>query len=378
MPVDFARGPASQAPFEAGLLPLAQKEDLCRSLLAEFGATSIRERVSDHELIHGCLIDPTHRDQARNPTASLNYEKLTYRCLGCGARGGLLWFIATCRGGSSQEAGRWLAQTVGTDGQVMELADLMRYLDAVYANRKARPTIPTYSERMLAPWSLIHPYLTDPVSQGGRGIPESTVRALRLGYASDYKIGERADKSPITSERIVLPHFWKGDLVGWQTRRLDARDGTAKYLSSPDFPKDSTLYNYDPRATTAVVVESMMSVAAHLHALPQMEATFGASVTDTQVRLLAKHPTVVLFFDNDKAGWSATEQVGAELARSATVFVVDNPFAADPGDMTTADVVDLVSHDLIPFAVWRRPSVLHCYRCGHAAHDGHCRGEEVN
>lgn len=388
MPVQFARGPASQAPFEAALLPLAQKEDLCRSLLAEFGVASIRERASDHELIHGCLIDPTHRDQSRNPTASLNYEKLTYRCLGCGARGGLLWLIATCRGGSSHEAGRWLAQTVGSDGQVMDLGDLMRYLDAVYATRKTKPTIPVYSERMLEPWDLVHPYLTDPIEMGGRGIPWDNVTTLRLGYAEAYKIGERLDKTPITSERIVLPHFWKGDLVGWQTRRLDARDGTPKYLSSPDFPKDSTLYNYQPRAERAVVVESMMSVAAHLHALPQMEATFGANLTDAQVRLLSKHPVVVLFFDNDKAGWQAVEGydtldrrgrvvehqegLGERLGRTSTVYVVDNPYAADPGDMATEDVLDLVTNHLVPFAAWQRPQVLRCYRCKQTAHDGTC------
>jgi hypothetical protein len=387
MPVTYSRGvPPKGGPFEAGMLPLSQKEDLCRSLLAEFGVTNVRERVSDHELIHACLIDPTHTRQASEPTASLNYEKLAYRCLGCGARGGLLWFIATCRQETSVEARRWLSQTVGTDGQVMDIADLMRYLDAVYDVKKTKAMIPAYSQRMLDPWALVHPYLTDPKAEGGRGIPEENVRLLRLGYAEEYKVGETPDKRPITSERIVLPHFWKGDLVGWQTRRL-ASDGTPKYLSSPDFPKDQTIYNYQPRNERAVVVESMMSVATHVHALPEMEATFGASVTDTQVRLLAKHPTVVLWMDNDKAGWDAidgydqvnakgrvtghTPGLGELLARTCNVLVVDSPYAADAGDISTEDALALVN-SAIPYSAWTRPTTLLCYACKEVAHDGAC------
>jgi hypothetical protein len=389
MPVSFSRGaPAASGPFEAALLPDAAKEELCRSLLAEFGINNIRTREPDGELIHACLIDPTHRRQQAEPTASLNYKKLTYRCLGCGSKGGLLWFIAQCRGESTTEAKRWLATATGTDGNVMELDALMKYLDAVYDTKRVKATIPTYSTRMLEPWNLIHPYLTDPKDAYGRGIPEQNVIQMRVGYAEDYRVGKRADGSWVTSERIVIPHFWKGDLVGWQTRRLDARDGTPKYLSSPDFPKDHTIYNYQPRNERAVVVESMLSVVPHVHALPEMESTFGAGVTDDQTRLLAKHPTLVLFMDNDQAGWKAVEGydtywpnsnrvrehtpgLGEILSRSCNVLVVDNPYAADPGDMSTEDVLALVDA-AIPFSVWKRPTRLLCYSCKEIAHDGAC------
>jgi hypothetical protein len=388
MPVSFSRGapPVTKGPFEAGLLPLSQKEELCRSLLSEFGITNVRERASDHELIHACLIDSTHRNQQSEPTASLNYEKLTYRCLGCGARGGLLWFIAFCRGEDTVDSRRWLAKTTGTDSQVMDLDALMRYFDAVYDTSRKDVPIPVYGQRMLEPWNLLHPYLTDPKEQHGRGIPEANVLKMRVGYAPDYKISKSADGTWQTSERIVIPHFWKGDLVGWQTRRL-ASDGTPKYLSSTDFPKDLTIYNYQPSNERAVVVESAMSVIPHVHAIPEMEATFGASVTDIQKRLLTKHPQIVLFMDNDKAGWDAVdgydsvnahgrvtehhEGLGEFLSRYSIVFVVENPYAADPGDMTTEDVQHLIDTS-VPFAVWRRPTHLLCYRCKETAHDGHC------
>ena len=384
----FARGaPPKAAPFEAGLLPLSQKEDLCRNLLAEFGITTIRHRSNDHELIHACLIDPSHNRQQSEPTASINYDKLTYRCLGCGARGGLLWFIAQCRGEeSTKDARRWLAKTVGLDGNVLDLSELMKFIDAVYDQKPGRGPIPTYSQRMLAPWALIHPYLTDPKDQGGRGIPEKNVINMQVGYAEKYRIGKNHDGSDRTSERITLPHFWRGDLVGWQTRRLGA-DGTPKYLSSPDFPKDQTIYNYDTTPEIVTVVESVLSVVPHSHAL-NMEATFGASVTETQMKLLAKHPQIVLFMDNDEAGWKAVEGydvtkpksgalikhvpgMGEILGRSSYVRVVENPYAADPGDMETDDVIRLI-YSAVPFSIWRRPTSLLCYRCKKVAHDGMC------
>lgn len=388
MAVTFDRGMPGSAPFEAGLLPLAQKEDLCRELLAEFGVTNVRERVADHELIHGCLIDPTHQRQDSEPTASLNYHKLAYRCLGCGAKGGLLWFIAQARGCTTDEARQWLNSETGLGGQVMDISLLMKYFDALYKPKTGWPPIPTYPARMLEPWALIHPYLTDPRDQGGRAIPEANVISMNLGYAEDYKIGKRTDGTWITSERIVIPHFWKGALVGWQSRRLDVTDGTSKYLSSPDFPKDQTIYNYQPRHTgTVVVMEAMLSAASKVHLEPHPEATFGASVTEEQHRLLEKHPRIVLFMDNDDAGWKAVEGrddlwpsgdlkehhpgMAEILGRSSTVFVVDNPYAADPQDLSDEDYLSLVE-GAVPFSVWRRPTVLLCYSCKGVAHEGGC------
>ena len=217
---------------------------------------------------------------------------------------------------------------------------------------------------MLHAWVGIHPYLTDPRADRGRGIPLQVAQELRFGYAEKYPVDKHT-----TSERIVLPHFWKGKLVGWQTRRL-ADDGTPKYLSSPDFPKDQTIYHYAPREQRTVVVEAVLSVASKTH-LAHCEATFGAKVTDDQVALLSKHPVAILFMDNDDAGWKATERLGEELSRTSIVLVVENPWAADPADIEDDDFMSLVS-TAVPFAVWRRPQMLYCYQCRALAHTGAC------
>lgn len=374
--------------FEAAYLPDASKRALALELLEEFGAQIRRVNDKKGEIVHGCLVSPgMHSDQDRNPTASLNYQKLTYNCLGCQASGGLLWFIATCRGGSSQDARSWLEETAGLGGNVMELDAMLRFLDNMYAKKSSAP-IPTYSDRALKPWAYEHPYLTDPSSADppGRGIPLETVRRFRLGWDPE-------------EDRIVLPHFWQGKLVGWQTRKMPndwmsqvPAPNMPKYLSSPDFPKDATIYNYLPKEQVVVVVESMMSVLRHVHAL-HMEATFGAKVTDLQIGRLVKHQKVVLWMDNDKAGWLAVEgrpeepktktSPGREavlgmaelLSRYCDVFVVDSQWMQDPGELPTEEILALVD-SAVPWTLWRRPRVLYCYHCKWpaTAHQRECHG----
>jgi DNA primase len=332
--------------LEAVHLPDGQKEQLCRQLLTEFGVTDIRQH--DDELVHGCLISAYHQDQVRNPTASLNFHKLTYNCLGCGSHGGLLWFIATVRGVQSNEARRWLEIETGTGGQIQELAKLLHLLDALNTRQETRAPIPRYSTRVLESWDFVHPYMTtgDPeVGLEGRGIPVETLERFRIGWDPE-------------KDRIVFPHFWKGALVGWQTRRI-WNDGTEKYKNSPDFPKDETLYNAYPKGprgpSRIVVVESNMSVLRHVHAMP-MSSTFGAKITDRQLWLLEGYEEIVIWMDNDKAGWKATERLGEHLGLGARglVRVVISPYAADPGDLPT-EVAEGMVDEAVPYDLWRRP-----------------------
>lgn len=340
---NFRKGVRSAARFEAAGLPDAEKESLARALLSEFGATFVQP--SGDELIHSCVLPfGLHKGGDRNPSASFNWRKLTYIChAGCGS-GGLLWLIATCRGTSGEDARGWLAKESGIGG-VQELDALLAYLDAAFANEVySKPSIPTLDPRVLEPWKVIHPYLTEV-----RGIPEQNIIDLQVGFGEFEVRGT-------TSQRVVIPHFWKGDLVGWQTRRL-VDDGTPKYLNTPDFPKDQTLYGlWNPRAHV-VVVESPMTVIAKKHMDVKMIATFGATVTDKQVALIAEHPLVTLWFDNDDAGWSATESVASRLLNYSQVRVVNNLWYEDAADLPDHEVARLVA-DAVPYALWKRSSSL--------------------
>jgi hypothetical protein len=354
--------------FTPAMLPDAEKEALCQGLLDEFGVGRVRV-TSKGEMIHGCLLPGgQHSDQQRNPTASLNYKKLTYKCLGCNQSGGLLWFIGIMRGTSAAQARKWLSKETGTEGQVQELAKLLSLFDALYAGESVKAVIPKMSPNLLTPWLKIHPYMTEE-----RGIPEETLIHFMVGYG-EIQIGPPEDH--VMSHRIVFPLFWKGDLVGWQTRRI-FNDGTPKYHFSPDFPRDRALYNYNPRRKRAIVVESQMSTLKHFHGIPEIVATFGASVSDEQIRYLRTFPEIVLCMDNGKGGWDAVQGIydnrkrlvrpglGEALAPYSNVFVYENTYMAgrdeegrpiwlDPADFTTDIMSDLVDR-AVPYPLWRPP-----------------------
>jgi len=360
---------------------------MCQELLAEFGASVRRVNDKSGEMIHGCLVSPgVHSDQDKNPTASLNYQKLTYNCLGCGASGGLLWFIATCRDESSLDARRWLEKTAGLGGQVLELAAMMRFLDAVYARPAVLP-IPSYSEKLLKAWDFEHPYFRE-----SRHITARIYKQYRLGW--DPK-----------TDRVVLPHFWEGKLVGWQTRKLpqewramlleadspdihSGKPNSPKYHSSPDFPKDSTIYNHRP-SESAVIMEAMLSVLRHEESF-HSEAVFVAKVTGLQVRRLVKHDEGILWMDNDRAGWDAVlgrpevpptkeKPQGKEavlgMAEMLSVYtrvkVVDSRWSQDPADLPTDVAVELRA-TAVPWSIWEPPRVLYCFECKGRAHSGRC------
>lgn len=323
--------------FEFSSLPDAEKIRLCEGLLASAGARNAKVHKSG-EIIHSCVLPfGGHAHGDANASASLNWKKLTYNCFGCGNSGGLLWFIAVVHGMETGEARRWLADQTGIGG-VQDLDSIMRFIDAaIEASHKgfeAMP-IPRYDKRILEPWKLIHPYLTI-----GRGIPEANIVKHTVGYDGD---------------RIIIPHFWKNELVGWQARRLWHTDGGPKYKNTPDFPRDSTVYNFDPSQERVVIVESPMSVIARTHQC-HVEATFGAELNERQLRTLSQHRDVVIFMDPDKAGWKGTRTLTSYLSQNTSrLRVVVNPYAgadaADVDDETFGRLVDGAVH----WTLWSQP-----------------------
>ena len=321
----------------AHALSLDERRELCLDLLDEFGADNVAVNEHSHEIVHSCCLPlGGHSHGDRRPSASLNYEKLTYICrTGCGS-GGLLWFIAVCRGVDGPTARQWLEQSSGlTEDAVERLVDV---LESIYApGESIEVPMPSFSPAVLKPWAWVHPYLTEL-----RGIPVANIEQCQVGYDPG-------------DQRIVVPHFWEGDLVGWQKRRL-VNDGTPKWQSSPDFPKARTLFRMPPRGERPVVVEAPLSVVAKCHLAP-FTATFGAQVSDRQVRLLSRFDEVVLWFDNDPAGWDATRRVGEALVSSSVVWVVDSPYAADPADMDD-DTTESLLASAVPYPLWQPPSTV--------------------
>ena len=325
----------------------SQKYSMSIDLLNEFGAQNLRE--NDDELIHSCLLPfGMHTNGDAKPSASLNWRKLTYNCFGCGNGGSLLWFVSLCRGEDIGQVRQWADSKTGLEVDSEEsLACLLTYLDSLYnpAIASQAPPIPHFNPAVLEPWRLIHPYLTEI-----RHIPVDNLVKHDVGY--DDKLN-----------RIVFPLWWEGDLVGWQTRRI-VNDGTAKYLNTPDFPRDRVVYNGSVQCKSLVLVESPMTVIAKSHLAPEygFVATFGARVTAKQLQVITdlsvgRNTPLILWYDNDNAGWEATRNVAEDVLRYCDVLVVDSPWNEDAAGLDDQTTLELLQR-AIPYSSWTPPAEI--------------------
>ena len=83
------------------------KQQMCLDLLDQFGAQNVK--VIGDEILHSCVLPfGFHANGDRNPSAQLNWRKLTYNCYGCSSGGGLLWFVGTCKGEDTGGVVSWV------------------------------------------------------------------------------------------------------------------------------------------------------------------------------------------------------------------------------------------------------------------------------
>lgn len=294
---------------------------------------------------------PLHDDNGEH--FSIDEDTLVWNCFHCG--GGLLPqlvaqaldFEDTDDERAWDQAVQWLIPY--SDGEVDSLTDeqfleqLERNLAAgsVTVKHHRKVDIPVYSERVLnglldvpsevlAHWNITR---------------QETAEHFRLGYQL------ARERGTYVGPAIVIPHFFHGKLVGYQERWLgdDRPKWLKKYMNTDDFPRHDTLYNWDEasRAGGVVfVVESVMSVLRLWELGYDAVATFGAKVTDTQLRLLRTIETgLYLSFDNDKDGRSALARCNAHLMGEIPVWTL--PFVdsakGDLADLSDDEVEDLIS-----------------------------------
>lgn len=162
-----------------------------------------------------------------------------------------------------------------------------------------------------------------------------------------------------TSNTLIFPITQNGDDIAWQSRlmydpnKLSVEECLAKgmgfnsagtkilrypkYLTMPGFKKGSFLYNMDNAAKCdlVVLVEGTFDVFAVGRCAV---ATFGKSVTDNQVYILANNwGTVVSMLDSD-AGMETARLRHRIMATGSNFIDATLPGDKDPGD-TPRDVI---------------------------------------
>lgn len=297
-----------------------------RAVLAYYKAQNCRDQINRDgttEVIHSCLLDRvfTHHSHGDAvPSAALNIDKNQYCCYSSGIGCSLEKLVSHLEG-DDPSYDLLSSFVVGATKRDEIFQDIVSQMFTKVAESKAE--LPTYSYSLALSWHKnVHPYWES------RGISRDALDALTLGF------DERED-------RVVFPHMFKGDLVGWQKRAVGKR--YPKYQSSWQFPKSETLYNYDNvlKGEAVCVVESPMSVARALSVgLRNVVATFGAKVSDDQIDLLSDYGPVCIWFDHDDAGFSGERKLCEGLYRRTDVWVVPPDQGRDMGDCTLKEMTE--------------------------------------
>lgn len=294
------------------------------------GVNEIHE--SGDELIHSCHLNiGNHKNGDRSPSASLNKDTLLFNCFTCGG-GSVIWLVQNSLGITREEAIAVLMGEVhGT--AIIPIEDFIKRLEGVFdVKPRESNDIPIYSDTLLKRWEGPCDYLSS------RGVSEAVQREMRTGV----ELGRlETAKTPegnidVVIDRVIIPHFMRGKLVGWVARKLQDTSGVPKYRNSKGFPRGVWLFNLDnvDMQSEVYVVESPMSVLVmKSRGISNVVATFGAKVDANQVQLLRKFPKVNIFMDGDTAGRLAVMHLIDELQKYTKLAIIDTPDDEDPATL---------------------------------------------
>jgi len=279
------------------------------------------------EWVASCPL-PSHGGMDANPSFAVNPTVRCWNCFKCGG-GNLLMLTKEVLDCEWKEALAVIRPFTdfGMDGE--RFAELItQILMKPRAKMPERePELPWYPSRRL---------------QGRFYGPEVEERGISRKAAEELDIGvDRAYQSNrgYVGPAIVIPHRFKGQLTGWQARLLGPTDGP-RHDNSSDLPKRWTLYGYDQaqgHQGIVFVVESPMTVARLRSAGYLALATFGATLSPYQIKLLRRFPKLALAFDNDSAGRLAEKRVAHALDQYCTLWITP-PVPGEKADL--GDLLD--------------------------------------
>lgn len=304
---------------------------------------------------------PLHPDN--NTHFSCDEDTLLWNCYVCNEGGRLPKLIIRALEleddqfeSAWQKAVEWLIPF--SDGEIADDSDNEEHqkrMDRIWNKVETKVTrsrgeqMPIFNKRVLANLEL-----PDQATLAKWNILPDTAEVFGVGYDPERERGDYVGPA------IVIPHWFKGKLVGYQERWLAPEEERPKYVpkytNSDDFPKKSTLFNWDRAAKmgdTVIVVESAMSVVRLWEVGYDAVATFGASVSDQQIRLLRSFDKGVwISYDNDPAGLKAIRQVTDKLAGEIPVRVLPVPEGenSDIADLPEDEIESLMGAAKLVFA----------------------------
>ncbi len=302
---------------------------------------------------------PFHNE--KTPSFSVSREKQLYHCFGCGAGGNVITFVMEMEKLSFIDALKYLAErsNITLPDQQNKEEDQSNYEHKKRLYVLHRDAANFLYKNLKMNQSSLN-YLLE------RGISLKTIKTFGLGYANDdwnhlekflksknYSNAEILDSGLIMisqnnrlydrfRDRLMFPILNpRKQILGFGGRIMSQDAKAPKYLNSPEtqiFSKSYELYNLNNAKNflengQLYIVEGYMDVISlYEKGIKNAVASLGTAFTPFHGKLLERYANeIILVFDGDSAGQSATEKAIKTLKKTdINVKIIDLPKAEDP------------------------------------------------
>lgn len=304
---------------------------------------------------------PFHDD--KKPSFNVEPVKGIYKCFACGKGGNVFTFLMELNGWTFPETIRSLAQSLGIE--IPEDArDQQQYSENERLSAAVRDAARFFHAVLRSDSGL-----TAQAYFKKREISDETITRFGLGYSMnewDSLLKKLADSGYTSDEleragllirrdgsrpgwydrfrgRVMFPIFTAtGRVIGFGARRMTEDPEQPKYINSPEtavYQKSRVLYGLFQakdairKKGLALMVEGYVDVISlHQAGVETAIATCGTAMAQEHADLISRYCSrVVLVFDSDKAGQSATERgIDVLLRKGIDVAVLRLPDGEDP------------------------------------------------
>ncbi|QNE68122.1 DNA primase [Fusobacterium hwasookii] len=302
---------------------------------------------------------PFHADT--NPSFSVTPEKKICKCFVCGSGGNSINFYSKIKNISYTEA-------------IRELAKKYRINIKEYNNTNSNENYEKFYNIMEETHNFFMDKMFSQDSRGAleylsnRGLDTDLIKEHQLGYASPkwselyellnskgysdedllalglVKKSEEGRIYDAFRNRIIFPIFSpSGRIIAFGGRSLEKDDSIPKYINSPDTPifkKGKNIYGIErainiKNKNYSILMEGYMDVlSANIFDFDTSIAPLGTALTEEQAQLIKRYSSnILLSFDMDKAGISATERASFILkAQGFNIRVLQFEESKDPDE----------------------------------------------
>ena len=302
---------------------------------------------------------PFHADT--NPSFSVTPEKKICKCFVCGSGGNSINFYSKIKNISYTEA-------------IRELAKKYRINIKEYNNTNPNENYEKFYNIMEETHNFFMDKMFSQDSRGAleylsnRGLDTDLIKEHQLGYASPkwselyellnskgysdedllalglVKKSEEGRIYDAFRNRVIFPIFSpSGRIIAFGGRSLEKDDSIPKYINSPDTPifkKGKNIYGIERAVNIknknySILMEGYMDVlSANIFGFDTSIAPLGTALTEEQAQLIKRYSSnILLSFDMDKAGISATERASFILkAQGFNIRVLQFEESKDPDE----------------------------------------------